>query len=276
MKPTSKDNASDTVEIQALAVAGKILDLLAEQRREVPVAEIARALDMTPPRAWRYINSMEALGMVETRDGARGYGLGWKLIQLGQRAVERANLNKVAYGPLADLRDTLRETVYLAVPYATGASVIMSINGGDGTHVSLHVSPGAYFTLNSSASGRVLLAFASKEKIRQALAGELLNEGPDPITTAEALDARLEEIRRQFYDTAETEGAKRTTGTVFANGLAAPIFDHSGLAVATVGILTGIRGKEAISADHILRPVHKCASAISRALGSDVWDAREI
>lgn len=271
---TSQEVASTQVEIQALAVAAQILDLLAEQGREVSVAEIARVLDMTPPRAWRYINSLEALGMVETRGRGRGYSLGWKLIQLGFRAAERANLNEVAFGPLATLRDTLRETVYLAVPYADGASVVMSLHGGDGTQVSLHVAPGAYFRAHSTASGRVLLAFSSEERIRQVLSQKLSSEGPDPITDPRKLERRLRQIRERFYDTAETEGARRTTGTVFAHGLSVPVFDHTRRAVAVVGILTGIRGVEAITADHILKPVQQCAAQISRALGSTIWDSR--
>jgi IclR family acetate operon transcriptional repressor len=264
---------SDSVEIQALAVVNQILEVLAESRTEVPVADLARALQMTPPRVWRYIHSMEALGMVETRSGARGYVLGWKLIRLGQKAAERANLNEVAFGPVTNLRDTLRETVYLAVPYNSGASVIMSLDGGDGTHVSLHVSAGAFFPSNSTSSGRVILAFASEEKLKHCLVQPLGSAGPDPITDAEQLRERLAQIRACFFDTAQTEGARRTSGTVFVNSISAPVFDHSNNAVAVVGVLTGLRGREAVSADPIRLPLFDCAATISRALGSNAWDA---
>lgn len=270
MEENSNELNGDGVEIQALAVAVQILDLLASQRKRVSAAEIARCLNMTPPRVWRHLKSMQALGLVDTRTGERGFVLGGRLVQLGHCAADQINVSEAAHPHLVELRDTLAETVYLVVPYKYGGTVVLSLDGE--AQVSLHLSVGTYFPGHASASGRVLLAFSSAERIRRFLQTDLsVDAVPNPIFDRTELSDRYERIRQRFFDTAQSEHAMLTSGTVFVNGIAAPIFDHGNNIAAAVGVLTGIRGEDRVSAPEIKTPLFRCAAAVSAALGATRW-----
>lgn len=262
--------ADEGVEIQALAVAIKILDLVASTRSKLSAADIARALNMTPPRVWRHLKSMQSLGLLEIRPGERGFVLGGKLVQYGQRAVDHMNIADMAYRHLEALRDARGESVYLAVPHREGGIVVSSLNGVDA--ISLHLAIGTYFPGHGSASGRVLMAFSSPERIQRFLAlGIPTDRSPDPIMDPKQLAARFELIRERFFDAAQTEHARPTLGGIFINGIAAPVFNHRGEIAAAVGILTGLRGMQEVAAANVLEPLFACAAAISSALGSTRW-----
>lgn len=261
---------SENIDIQALSVAFQIIDALAKSKDPMSVSEIGRALAMTAPRAWRYVNSLENLGVIETKPHWKGYSLGWKLRQLGQNSINRINPHEAAYYYLDRLKDQLLETVYLSVPSGDGASVIMSFDGGDGTYVSIHVSPGAYFHPTSTPSGRLILAFSSEEKLQRVISKGLSVEGPDPIHDVDSLVRRLELIRSRKYDVAIGTSAKMRHGKINLNSVVAPVFDKDNKICAVVGVLTGM-GENDIVSEEFLTPVLHCAKEISKSLGSSFF-----
>lgn len=269
MSERAETSGPPNVEIQALAVAGEILEYLADAGGRRSAAEIARALGMTPPRVWRHLNSLEALGFVD--GGAdRGFILGGRLARLGQRAVDSIELTEIAHSHMAELRDALVESVYLAVPGSGGGTVVISLDAGG--PISLHLALGVVFQWHASASGRVLLAFSSEERRKQLLDnGPLDADGHDPITDRKELASRIDLVRDRFFDTAETAQVPRTTGIMHLNAIAAPVFDHTNEIVGAVGVLTGIAGDEAISAPVVREPLFRCVGNISEALGSTRW-----
>lgn len=274
-KTVSSPAPEEPVEIQALAVGVKILDLLAQARSPLSAATIARQLDMTPPRVWRHLNSMQTLGLVDNHSGQRGFVLGWKLVQLGHAAVDRSNITEVAHAHIAELRDALGETVYLAIPYRDGTSVVMSMDGT--ARISLHLPVGTFFAGHASASGRIAMAFSTPERIRQFLASSLLEAAsPHPIADPRELSKRFAQIRTQFFETAENKQSDRTSGTVYINAVGSPIFNHRDEIAGTVGILTGIADDEAIRAKEILQPLFRCAANISGGLGSSKWQNADL
>lgn len=269
MSNDAKTTGSPPVEIQALAVAGEILDYLADAKGRRSAAEIARALEMTPPRVWRHLNSLEALGFVS--GGAdRGFVLGGRLARLGQHAADGIDLTEVAHAEMMELRDELDESVYLAVPGDDGGTVVISL--GAGGPISLRLALGVVFPWHASASGRALLAFMSDERRRQLLPARLDDSGPDPITDPAVLRARLDAIRARFYDVSENAEVPRMTGRMLLSGIAAPVFDHRSGVVGAVGILTGAAEEPALSTPTIRDPLFRCVGRISAALGSTRWE----
>lgn len=256
-------------EIRAIAVAGEILDTLAATPDRLSAADLARALGMTPPRAWRHLNSLAAIGLIE--GGAdRGFTLGGKLASLGQRAAERLDLTALAHPHLEALHGQVRETVYLAVPSEAGATVVVSIDAPN--PISLHLALGFTMDWRSSASGRVLLAFAPPGRRDAILADTSTPAGHDPITEPGDLARRLEQIRADFLDTAETAHAlPRSQARLLLNAAAAPVFNHTGNAVGAIGILTGIPGREAVTSPEIAGPLFTAARNLSADLGSQRW-----
>lgn len=251
-------------EIQALSIAVKILEILATERKELKAASIARTLAMTPPRAWRHLRTMQSLGLVEQSDSTGAFRLGWRLVQLGQSAATQYSVTEVAHPYLVELRDELNLTTYLTVPFQDGAVVAHCIPGGTLLSVLLH--PGTFFPFHAGASSRVLLAFSSAERQAQILSRPLpADSAPDPITAQSDLKARLEVIRKRFYDIAVNSAPYGLTG------ISAPVFDHNNDVVATVGLLSGLNPTGSESIEKQAELACACAQKVSNALGSTRW-----
>jgi DNA-binding IclR family transcriptional regulator len=268
---TASDSDGDSAaRIQSLEISSQILDYIAAAGgRRLTAAEIARGLGFTPPRVWRYLNSLEALGYVASAGPRQGFVLGGRLARLGQMATDQLNVGEVSRPYLMDLRDVLGEAVYLAVPHGNDAVVVISLDSGG--PLTIRMSLGVKFLGHASASARILMAFSSEAKRERFLAGPLPADGHDPIVDAAELADRFLAIRERFFDTAETAEAKRATGTVFFNAIASPVFDHQNEVVGAVGVLTGLPGEAAVTAPHIRLPLFECAAQISQDLGATRW-----
>ena len=254
-------------EIQALSIAVRILEMLALERRELKGATIARNLDMTPPRTWRHLRTMQSLGLVDQTPTTAAFRLGWRLVQLGQSAATQYTVTDVAHQFLVELRDQLNLTTYLTLPSEDGAVVAQCIPGG--TTLSLTLHPGTHFPFHAAAASRVILAFSSAERQARVLQGPLPGGiPPNPITTPKELKARLNLIRDRFYDVAPDTTPYRLIG------IAAPVFDHNNDVVATVGLLAGVDRPDAKTNAAHAGLVCACAAKASSALGSTRWQQR--
>jgi DNA-binding IclR family transcriptional regulator len=81
-----------------------------------------------------------------------------------------------------------------------------------------------------TAAGKVLLAHLSQEELDQVLSGELEKHTAHTITDSNQLRRDLNTVRRQGYAIAREELEEGL------NALAAPLYDHTGQAVAAVGV----------------------------------------
>ena len=262
------DDAGEGNEIQSMSIAVRILEMLATERKEMKAASIARGLSMTPPRAWRHLRSMSALGLVDKSSQTGAFRLGWRLVQLGQSAAEQYSVTDVAHPYLVELRDQLNLTTFLTLPYQDGSVVAQCIPGG--TQLSLTLHPGTYFAFHASSTSRVILAFSSAERQAHILAGPLpADSEPDPITSPRALKARLELIRDRFFDTVSGASPYPVTG------ISAPVFDHNNDVVAAVCILSWRGRDDNKSIAALAEKVCDAAARASSALGSVRWQQRK-
>lgn len=261
----------ESIDIQALAVACDILDAIQRSQTRVSAAQIARELGMTPPRAGRYLNSMQSLGLIDTLPGERGYSLGWKLIQLGQSAIDKMHLSEIALAEAEQLRNSLQDSVYVAVPRLSGASVIIFLRGR--SPVALHIPLGMFYEGHASASGRVIMAFAEPEQREQLLQRPLDAAAfPEPIVDRAALEARYALIRQRMYDVAYSVVRHQGASQQFVTGIAAPLFSLRNRIAGSIGIMSGFAGPDDLQSSDIVTKLCQSAENISRALGGTYWE----
>lgn len=261
----------ESIDIQALAVACDILDAIQRSESRVSAAQIARELGMTPPRAGRYLNSMQSLGLIDTLPGERGYSLGWKLIQLGQSAIDKMHLTEIAHAEAEQLRNSLQDSVYVSVPRQTGASVIIFLRGR--SPVALHIPLGMFYEGHSSASGRVIMAFSEPSQ-RELLLQRPLDSAafPEPIVDKAELESRYALIRQRMYDVAYSVVRHHGEAQQFVTGIAAPLFSLRNQIAGSIGIISGFVGPDDLQSSEIVMKLCESAEKISRALGGTYWD----
>lgn len=264
---------SGNVDIQAIAVVCDILDFIERSPARVSAAQIGRELNMTAPRVGRYLSSMQSLGLVDTLPGERGYSLGWKLIRLGQSAIDKNQLTEVAFAEAERLRNDINKNVYVTSTYDYGGAVIIFLRAFN--PVALHLPLGMYFEGHSSASGRVIMAF-SPESVQEEFLNRALNfEGfPDPILDKEALKQRYDLIRQRMYDVAGRSKRKLEERKQHISGVAAPIFGQKNKIVGTIGIISGMAEPEQMQEESLVTELCNTAARISRYLGGSLWESR--
>ena len=233
----------------------------AAEDRNANVSSLARVAGLPRATALRMIQTLEQEGFLLRVPGDDRVLLGPELLRLARNADEQLLLREVSRPVVADLVDTIRETVTLSVVAPDGGLDVMSQ-----VDAPAQLRPqswvGQRFPLHASASGKVLLAAYDDERLERFLREPLVRFTASTITDVDALLAELARVREQRYSVSldeEEEGL---------SGMATGIHGRGGelLGVLTVGgptqRLDRQRGRHAV--DHMLRATDQIESVLRR------------
>ena len=153
--PAPRDTGKQKV--RSAEVGTDILKALAELSPATSLSRLAEHVQMPASKVHRYLQALIASGFAEQNTATNHYGLGREALRVGLAALGSMDVLKVATLPLAQLRDELNETCFLAVWGNHGATVV-------------HIEPavravtvvtqlGSVLPLLSSSTGLVFSAF---------------------------------------------------------------------------------------------------------------------
>ena len=243
----------------AVEAATKIISFLSESESEIGISEISRGTGINKNMLFRILNTLENDGWVYRRE--QKYALTLLPFKLTSRAVSRMSLNTAATPILYDLANETGESTYLGIIKDGAVLYIQHIDGVKDVRVAGRV--GGEYGLYCSAPGKVLLAYSDADYIEEYLSRQLEKRTKNTITERSALLSELDAIRRKGYATDCEE---------FGNGItcvAAPVFDHTGKVIGTVGCSAyTVNGSCDKGIERLLSPVLESAMELSRRLGS--------
>lgn len=254
--------------LDSITVVAQILHELAAAQQPIGVTHLARRLESSKARVYRYLASLKTLGLVEQDRATDRYRLGWKLVQLGEAAAQQFDLRQLADPYLKRLRDLTGLTALLAVPINGEAMVIATAESD--RNVNITVKPGNRPAAHCSAQGRIALAF-SERLIRDRFTrrkGVALT--PQSVVEPAEIRRRLARIRERLYEDAPNEVL---TGI---NALSAPILRHGDELVGMVGIVGSIQDIPSPAQEEQIAWVRGCGAALSRQLESGAYLERGI
>jgi DNA-binding IclR family transcriptional regulator len=191
--------------------------------------------------------------------GTGRYAMGSRCFELGSLWAQKLDLRVVAAAHLQALNERTGETVHLAL-YEHGD--VVYVDKLDSLHPIIATSyVGRRCPATTVSTGRALLAFQPVVEIERVLAGPLPAYTSHTVTDRDELLAMLADVRRKGYAINVSSYREGVCG------VAAPIRDHTGVVVGSVGCCL----PESRFGDDrfpLLRDatVH-AASAISRELG---------
>lgn len=256
MAETRKTGPDD---IQAVVMVVDILEFMATSREPVGVTALARALNTSKSRIYRYLRTLVRLGYIIQVEETERYRIGTRLITLGRTVSESFDLSAAARDVLHDLRDSLGHAVVVSHLETGGLRAISSLSGNKIYETG--VKHGALLHFHATAQGKVALAFGPDGLREKVLRSRLTADTPTTIVDPDRLRGELERIRRQGWAVSPNEAL------LGVNALAAPIYDSTNALVGTVAIIDSIQfihehpSREQI--DHVMR----AAERISQALG---------
>lgn len=243
--------------VDALQDALSVLKIVAHSPG-LGVSEIARRSGYTKARTYRFLLTFEAAGFVQRQGDAATYTLGPAALVVGLAAQEQVGLTKLAEKHLEALVRKYNETAGLLV--RDGLESVTVAQHSSSHEVRVQAAVGRRRPLHAGASGKVLLAFGPEDVQARVLDGPLPKLGPHTITSKARLGKELKRTQEQGYALSVSEGAADVVA------VAAPVFDGSGIAVASIGLtLPTSRAPDDLSA--IARGVCDAARRLSTELG---------
>lgn len=245
--------ATEAGRIQSLAVATRILELMAEGGGSARVTDLAFELGLTKARVSRHLATMSDLGLVTRDPGDRTYRIGLLIFQIAQKASQQLSVTQVAYEFLDGLRSEIGETVVLAVPSSADAGVVVEVLFGDGA-ISATVHRGETVRFPVSPAARVMAAFA---------------DNPPMLAKAsrKTLAAQLDVIRERHYELQNPD-----TDDVAV--LSAPVFNRRDELEACVSVVAPNTRRFESRLDVVVEALRRCAAEISFVMGSSRWVGR--
>lgn len=222
--------------VGSVETAMRVLGVLADAAGPMQLKEIAAAAGMPAAKVHRYMVSLGAAGMISQTGKSGRYDLGPLALRIGVAAMHRQDVVKRACEALADLRNAIHATCFVAGWSDRGPLIL---NWEDSRRpLTVIVETGSTMPLLTSATGRAFLAFMPAERT----APVLQNENPGIQLDNAAVSGIVAEVRDKGFGCVDGD---------FQTGIAAlsfPLFDHSGQMVGAVSAL-GRAGEFDVSQD---------------------------
>jgi DNA-binding IclR family transcriptional regulator len=215
-----------------------ILGLFSEDRLHIQASDVAQALGVARSTAYRYLQTLVGAAFLEEAPGG-GFQLGLRVIDLARLATRSYDLADTVVPTMQALAEKLGDTVLLT-KYVDGAAVCLERCESSTQRIRLSFERGSRLPINAGASALALLAWLPEDQARETLTRQPLTRFTENTgTDVEALIARLAEIKRLGYCVGHAEVDPDITG------VAAPIFDRSGTAIAALSVVTARRVSDA-------------------------------
>lgn len=227
--------------------------------RHMTLVDIARASGLDRSATQRLVHTLEALGYLYRVPETRNYGLTPKVLQFSYNYVRANELIDKASPYLLDISRRLGETTNLLE--LDGPDIVF-VARFPGQHlVNIDIVVGARLPAMFTASGIAILSRLPDERVREILAQTRLDRITHHTeTNPDKLLARVRAVARRGYAVIENE-------TVLGDiSVAAPITNHSGIAVAAINISvpTSRWTLERVEAE-LAQHVQVAATSISKA-----------
>ena len=236
-----------------LSRAVRIFEAFTSAQPSLTVTEIARRSGLHVATASRLVTELVEHGLLARQPDGR-VRVGMRMWELAHRASPTLSLREAAMPFLEDLHAVVGHHVQLGL-----------LDGAEALFVERLSAPGAVVNYtriagrlpaHASSSGLVLLAHESSSVQNAVLAGPLERLTPETVTDPAALRAMLAGIRR--------DGHVVTNGHIHpeATGVAVPIRDGKGVAVAALSVIVPNDGR----AFTLIPVLQAAARGISRGL----------
>lgn len=211
-----------------------LLDLVAEQGRPVRFSEILAASGHPKATVYRLMQTLTNQGMLHYDPETQSYAPGLRLVRLAHAAWARSSLAPVARPFLDTLAQQTGETIHLA--QLDRGQVLYVDKRNASQPIEMYSQAGKIGPGFCTGVGKAMMAYLDDDARQDAIHRQsFYAHTPTSLTSAEALLAQLEDIRRDgiAFDREEHE-----PGIIC---IAAPILSERGRVMGAVSITSSLQ-----------------------------------
>jgi DNA-binding IclR family transcriptional regulator len=243
--------------LRTLARTGRLLQAF-RGAEFLGVSQLVRRTRLPLATVHRLARAMATEGLLRYDRAGRKYALGWRIPELSATMLRAHAIRRAAHPVLLDLRHKTRESAQLAV--LDGTDIVIIDTEESYAFVREITTPGQRTPAHALSTGKVLMAYLPDAQLEALLRRRRRRAfTAKTITAADDLRRELARVRRQGFALADEEYEE---GVI---GIAAPIFDRWGTAVAAISV-GGPRGRLLPRLDAVVAHVRRAAEAVTRAL----------
>jgi len=256
------DQDNDRYFLKSLAKGMHVLQILAESKDPLMLAELSRSAGTNNATVTRICNTLAHLGFVR-RDSQRRFHLTPKLLSLGYASMSNLGWRQVARHYLEQLAEQTGETVNLSVLQGKELMYLVRINN-TGRILPFDLQLGSRLPLHCTSMGKCLLAFAKSEDLERILEDyEFTPLTHHTITSEKEFREALRLVRERGYAVNDEELSYGL------RSVSAPIKDTVGSPIAALNIAVPTKRVSREDLEQRFAPLAvKAAEDIQRALGS--------
>ena len=250
---------SSRYRVQVLDRTIGVLQAVADSETDLPAADIARQLRLHKSTVHRLLVVLESYRLI--KKGPEGaYGLGTRLIELGECAIARLKLSEYAEPHLRALAEQTGEGAHVTILNGTELLSIAHVEGRWALHSLTRT--GQRTQIHSTAAGKAVLAFLSDDACGDLMGRLSLKRNTRrTIVKPSTMKVELMRVRDLGYAVDDEE---------FEEGLrcvSAPIFDHRGHVVASLSMAAPVFRLRKERVPQVARLVMAAARGLSDDLG---------
>lgn len=250
------------VSFRSLSRALELLDVLAGDRVEWTVTDLARTSGNSLATTHRTVAALEEAGYVDRSQPRGPVTLGLKLLQLGEIVACRMDIRAAAARELRSLADGTGDTAVLAVATARGVVCVERVEGAYPIRATA-LQVGSLVPYHAAALSLAVLAFLEPSEQKRILRKPLRKFTSSTVTEPALLLERLQHVR--------DSGVAYSVSEIVAGtgAIASPIFNHEKRVVGAIAV-TGVAERYANHRrDELELAVLRAAAAVSATLGSE-------
>jgi DNA-binding IclR family transcriptional regulator len=221
---------SDATSSVPLRRAFGVVELVALAPEGLTASEVADQLDLPLVTAYRMLQRLNDIGILEGRGRNARYVVGTRLMRISQSIAGGGSIVERARPIIQGLANEFGMVAYLAGLFEFEALLLLAEAPTNAEAPFVH--PGRQFKIHASAGGKVLLAFQPDWLIDQFLSRPLERFNERTIAEPDAFRSHLAEIKRQGYAVANGESDSALWG------VACPVFEGGGNVSYSVGLIS--------------------------------------
>ncbi|MBI3371745.1 MAG: IclR family transcriptional regulator [Betaproteobacteria bacterium] len=250
--------------IKSLSTALRLLSRFVATQGPLGVGELAQQIGLHKSQVSKILKTFRHYDFLEQDAGTQEYSVGLNTFALGNNYVNAFPLSRDALPVMRKLVDATGHSAVLSIMRGSNVIHLLAVEGR--LFIDGRWRVGRWMPYHATAAGKLLLAFGPAEKIDLLLKTRGLPRiTPNTITNQRRFRAALRKAR--------TTGISVTRSETYAGtaAIAAPVFEASGQAIATLGLICPEHLLTRDEEERLVAPLQRAARELSFRMGAETY-----